>query len=172
MMIHKNKSVLSAKYLWGLTCGALVMMTIIIGLMPATSRADTPLPPRPGADLPPRPDVPPPAPPAVFETAGQDKPGPPPGAHIELSGLPRIGAYWTMVQWQDRQGNWHNVDGWQGTPDNGGKKWWVAAKDFGTGPFRWVVFGGQNGPEMGHSDNFLLPPFARQTVQVSINITP
>jgi hypothetical protein len=24
---------------------------------------------------------------------------------------------WTVVQWQDRGGNWHDVEGWQGTPD-------------------------------------------------------
>lgn len=131
------------------------------------------LPPRPGADLPPRPDAPPPAPPAVIQTIDREKSGPPAGAYIELMGLPDNNQYWTVVQWQDRQGNWHNVDGWQGWPDNGGKKWWVAGKDFGTGPFRWMVYQGQNnGPEVGHSDNFLLPPFALQTVQITIGAIP
>jgi len=171
-MIKRKKQTRSIRYLWGIGGGTLLILMIIIGLMPMTGRADTPspLPPRPGAELPPRPATPPPA---IPKTADREKSGPPAGAYIELMGLPAGSQYWTVVQWQDRQGNWHNVDGWQGWPDSGGKKWWVAAKDFGTGPFRWVVYQGQNnGPEVGHSDNFLLPPFALQTVQVTVKTTP
>jgi hypothetical protein len=47
---------------------------------------------------------------------------------------------WSVVQWQDINGDWQDVDGWRGTLDGSGqRRWWVAAKDFGSGPFRWAV---------------------------------
>lgn len=52
---------------------------------------------------------------------------------------------WTHVEWQDGDGRWHIVDGWQGTLHPNSKikqwevEWWVGRSDFNTGPFRWVV---------------------------------
>jgi hypothetical protein len=171
-MIKISKQIMPVKYLWGVVCGALVIMATVIGLTPTPTLADSPLPPRPGAELPPRPGAPSPAPPAVIHTADRSKSGSPAGAYIELMGLPNNSEYWTVVQWQDRQGDWHNVDGWQGTLENSCKKWWVNARDFGTGPFRWVVYLGQNGPEAGRSDSFLMPHVAMQTQQVAVTIAP
>jgi hypothetical protein len=48
---------------------------------------------------------------------------------------------WTVVQWQDFQGDWHDVDGWRAPAKSGQHvRWWVAAKDAGTGPFRWFIY--------------------------------
>ena len=54
-----------------------------------------------------------------------DKPA---GAHIVLP-VPSapVGA-WTIVQWQDSAGGWHDIEGWQGTLDESDQKmWWLAA---------------------------------------------
>jgi hypothetical protein len=65
--------------------------------------------------------------------------GGPAGAAIELVAPAHPGA-WSVVQWQDINGNWQDVDGWRGSLNEAGsRRWWVAAKDLGTGPFRWVV---------------------------------
>jgi len=100
---------------------------------------------------------------------------------------PQVGAYielhvhsaqvpaqvWTIVQWQDYFGAWHNVDGWQGTLDVGNQKlWWVADKDLGTGPFRWVVYQGQAGPSLAVSEPFHLPDLSGRKVQVDVTLGP
>ena len=77
---------------------------------------------------------------------------------------------WTIVQWQDAQGDWHDVTGWQGTLDaNNTKTWWVGEKDFGTGPFRWLVV--EENEIVGTSDPFNLPalPFETLTIMISQN---
>jgi hypothetical protein len=77
---------------------------------------------------------------------------------------------WTVVQWQDTFGDWHDVEGWQRTPDDGYQKtWWVAAKDLGTGPFRRAVNRIQSGRLLITSESFYLPeiPGQRVTVEVS-----
>ncbi len=77
------------------------------------------------------------------------------------------------MQWQDSNGDWHDVAGWQGslTPD-GRRRWWVAPKDFGTGPFRWVVYAGRGGSTLGTSASFSLPQTARETLRVPVNVAP
>jgi hypothetical protein len=61
-----------------------------------------------------------------------------------LNAAPYTQSVWTVVQWQDSSGAWQAVTGWQGQLDELGqasyKKWWVAPKDFGSGPFRWAVY--------------------------------
>ncbi|MEM8859320.1 MAG: hypothetical protein AAGD96_13415 [Chloroflexota bacterium] len=53
---------------------------------------------------------------------------------------------WTVVQWQDSKNRWHDVSGWSGHPtwhqptQTWVVEWWVARKNFGEGPFRWVVY--------------------------------
>ncbi len=86
---------------------------------------------------------------------------------------------WTVVQWQDpHTGTWHDVGGWQGTPDGvevedetvvGQKSWWVAEEDFGSGPFRWVMYQGQGGAQLATSEPFDLPGFNREVVQVEVS---
>jgi len=111
--------------------------------------------------------------PTRSENKEDDDDGPPPGAYIELAASPAQGGLWAGVQWQDSKGGWHEVAGWQGslTP-NGRRRWWVAPKDFGTGPFRWQVRAGPHGPVRGASDPFYLPQTATETVQVPVDLAP
>jgi hypothetical protein len=67
------------------------------------------------------------------------------GAHIELRVQAGLGGVWTIVQWQDGVGRWHDVEGWraqveQDQPVN----WWVAPEDTNTGPYRWLVYQDQD----------------------------
>jgi hypothetical protein len=118
-----------------------------------------------GSGLPPR-DTPSPVKPGSDDKTDRDGPI---GTYLELRLIGASAGVWTVVQWQDSAGNWHDVQGWQGTPDaQGDKRWWVAAKDFGTGPFRWVVKQGFNGPVLGMSAPFNLPGGADEIVQVTV----
>ena len=76
-----------------------------------------------------------------------------------------------MIQWQDSVGDWQDVDGWQGTLNNNYRRWWVAAKDFGTGPFRWLVTRGPGGEVLGTSEPFNLPAGANQVILVQVSLT-
>jgi len=114
------------------------------------------------SDLPPRPEIPPTTAPPV----------PSKGAYIELAiqgATVEMRSLWTAVQWQDGLGEWHTVEGWQGTPEEDGtKRWWVAPKDFGTGPFRWLVY--QGGELLALSVSFHLPGSAGETVRVGVTL--
>jgi len=82
-------------------------------------------------------------------------------------------ALWTTVQWQDAQGQWHDVEGWQGTLDEvqngvGKKVWWVAEKDLGAGPFRWTVYRREGGEQLAESEPFYLPHAGRLQTSNSI----
>jgi hypothetical protein len=120
-------------------------------------------PARAGSDLPARET---PTPTRAAEDHDDDEDDSPVGAYIELEAP---GGNWAVVQWQNSAGTWEDVAGWSGALDAGGsQRWWVAAKDFGTGPFRWVVTQGQDGPVVGSSESFDLPDEANETVQVSL----
>lgn len=82
---------------------------------------------------------------------------------------------WTVVQWQDSLGNWHAVEGWRGGLDaveenTGQKTWWVAERDFGTGPFRWVVYRSLDGSVLITSEVFHLPSSAEEVVIVDVSL--
>jgi hypothetical protein len=63
------------------------------------------------------------------------------GAHIELRVQPGLGGAWTVVQWQDGMGRWHDVDGWRAQIESDqAVNWWVAPKHLDTGPYRWLVY--------------------------------
>jgi hypothetical protein len=72
---------------------------------------------------------------------------------------------WTVVQWQDAEGIWHDVEGWKGTLDDvtigedgqvvGHKTWWVSKVHLGEGPFRWLVY--QKSKRLALSETFHLP---------------
>jgi hypothetical protein len=51
---------------------------------------------------------------------------------------------WVQIQWSNwSTSNWYPVDAWSGPlsqNDNGYGAVWFEPKDYGTGPFRWVVF--------------------------------
>jgi hypothetical protein len=82
---------------------------------------------------------------------------------------------WVDVQWQGAAGNWHHVDGWQGTieiPPVAGhpfKQWVVFSDQFGRGPFRWVVYTQQGGPVWATSPSFTLPD--RPATDVVLTVT-
>lgn len=96
--------------------------------------------------------------------------GPPVGAYIELQATGARPDAWTVVQWQDSDESWHDVEGWQGMLEkNGGRRWWVAARDFGSGPFRWVITQGSGGSVLGVSQHFSLPSNANQVVTVAVS---
>jgi hypothetical protein len=80
---------------------------------------------------------------------------------------------WTVVQWQDSAGGWHDIEGWRGTLDGGQKIWWVAQRDFGTGPFRWVIYEGQGGRLLATSESFYLPASAEQRFWIeALSVAP
>jgi hypothetical protein len=90
-------------------------------------------------------------------------------AAIRLDAPGAPAAAWTVVQWQDALGGWHDVEGWQGDLDEGQQKvWWVLEKDFGTGPFRWVVLARRGGPIWKLSAAFTLPAGGGRTTTVEL----
>ncbi|MCB0213127.1 MAG: hypothetical protein KDJ52_27545 [Anaerolineae bacterium] len=97
----------------------------------------------------------------------------PPGAYIELQMAGDGSGLWAAVQWQDSEGNWQPVEGWQGPLGPGGQqRWWVAAKDFGSGPFRWVVSAEARSTALDGSAAFNLPTAANETVRVTVANSP
>ncbi len=92
-------------------------------------------------------------------------------AHIELQVQAAPAGAWSVVQWQDSDGNWHDVEGWRSVLGSSGhQRWAVEAKDFNTGPFRWVVMRGRSGSIAGISDSFNLPAGANETVPVTVSL--
>jgi hypothetical protein len=138
----------------------MICTVLLIAWPPSLARADGG-----GPQLPPR--RPPPATPAIGDNKGDNDHNPPPGAYIELHTQSAPAEAWTVVQWQDTNGGWQQVEGWQGTLEaDGSKRWWVAAKDFGKGPFRWVILARQGGQPLATSALFYLPDEAYEVVQV------
>lgn len=102
---------------------------------------------------------------------GDGGPGAPVGAYIELSVVPGAPGLWAVVQWQDSAGAWHDVEGWQGPLGAAGAMyWWVAARDFGTGPFRWHVASGPGSATVADSAPFQLPTRHGETNHVALAI--
>ena len=92
-----------------------------------------------------------------------------PIAHIDLQVVPAQAAGWSVVQWQGSDDNWHDVEGWRGSLSAGGmRRWAVESKDFGSGPFRWVVMAGQSGSIIGTSESFHLPASGNEVVSLTI----
>jgi hypothetical protein len=92
---------------------------------------------------------------------------------LQLLGMSAITPPWVEVQWQDPAGAWRDVDGWAGPldPTQGGYVYhYVDPKDFGKGPFRWVVSDKQGGTVLGMSDTFYFPTYG--TVVGSIITAP
>ena len=125
-----------------------------------------PLPARAGSGLPPRET---PVPTRSPDGDRHDSPG---GAHIVLRARSAPAGVWTVVQWQDSAGGWHDVDGWQGTLDAGDQKmWWLAPNLFGKGPFRWSVYRGDRARLLVTSALFYLPDSAGEERQVEVSLT-
>ena len=131
------------------TNSALMLVLVVVGLMAIATPANS-------AGLPPRPK---PQPIIV-------------GAYIKLIMEMAPAGAWTMVQWQNNLGGWHDVEGWQGTLDDTiSILWWVAPRDYDTGPFRWPIFDTDELDEtLGISDSFDPPESDRELVEVEIRI--
>jgi hypothetical protein len=123
-----------------------------------------------GPELPPR-GTPTPIPPPGGSDEKDNKREKPPGAYIELQTQPSRAGLWAVVQWQDNAGGWRDVEGWRGALDTSGyQRWWVAAKDFDTGPFRWLVTAEPGGRVLGGSAPFNLPRTANETTRVQVKL--
>jgi hypothetical protein len=128
--------------------------------------------PAPVAALPPRPT------PAITPTAtltpsprpSRPQPAPLRLSHIRLTVTPAQGGLWTVVEWQGGDGAWHVVEGWQGTMQGGSKRWAVFERNFGEGPFRWVVTRAPDGEPLGISAPFYLPRQADIELPVVVTI--
>ena len=77
---------------------------------------------------------------------------------------------WTVVQWQDANGGWHDVTGWQSQLTDGYVGWWVAPENYATGPFRWLLLTAAEGEQLGASDSFYLPGYAKDVILVEIKL--
>jgi hypothetical protein len=156
---------------------AVVCLIGSMGLLaPLAQAAPSALPPRPtppaSPALPPRPV------PGPHSTSSQA----PTGGYIELDvqlghswavGDVPWQALWTVVQWQDRAGEWHDVVGWQGSLDEANsagckKVWWVAREDLAQGLFRWVIYRHRGGESLAQSESFDLPHKVGETTCVGV----
>ncbi len=95
-----------------------------------------------------------------------------PGAYIQLQlsgAVVGTEGVWTIVQWVDNFGEWHDVTGWQGTVElDNTQTWWVAPDDMGSGPFRWRVLSSPTGSVLATSDEFMLPDQTRVVQAVPV----
>jgi hypothetical protein len=91
-------------------------------------------------------------------------------SHIRLIVTPAQDGLWTVVEWQGADGAWHVVEGWQGTTQAGRKRWAVFERNFGEGPYRWVIYRAPDGEFLGTSAPFYLPNQADVELQVAIQI--
>ena len=152
--------------------GTLVCMLLVVAWLPSLTQPALALPPRPEPTLTPSPTPPTQPRPQVV------------GGFIELKvsfGATWSSAnlewqdLWTVVQWQDTIGDWHDVEGWQGTLDAvkdkmGTKRWWVAPPELGKGPLRWIIYQSQDGPLLTTSDPFHLPAAENETVSLEVTL--
>lgn len=156
----KNNCPLHAR--WVLSIGGLCVMLMMAWGASLAQAAAPALPPRPTPVLP---------------TPTPMLSAPSGWAVIELRAQPASAEMWTVVQWQDRLGGWHDVEGWRGTFDevNGGvgrKVWWVDRRNFDTGPFRWAIYSSWGGRLLATSPTFRLPRSEGETVNVEVSLAP
>ena len=97
-------------------------------------------------------------------------PNPHVGAGIELSVSGAASPYYAVVQWQDGLGGWHDVDSWRGEVENDHVLWYVSSDLFGKGPFRWVVYKGEE--TLGISESFDMPAGTNTLVHVAVTVAP
>jgi hypothetical protein len=136
-----------------------ILVGISVRPMMPTAQAQEPPPratitPTGSADMPDRPTLTPtPSPLAQPDATNAEESR---AQIILLAGTEHDG-HWAIVEWQDRQGDWHDVTGWQGHVSQGQISWRVLPKDFDKGPYRWVLYDQPNGSEICSSKNFYLP---------------
>ncbi len=87
---------------------------------------------------------------------------------------------WLKVQWLDNEGNWQDVDGWEGNLDAiqqaedwmGMKELWLADTYLGTGPYRWQVYDRHDDHLLTTSDEFYLPSKSGELMAVDMMLQP
>lgn len=87
---------------------------------------------------------------------------------------------WLKVQWLDNEGEWQDVEGWQGQLDAiqqkddwvGMKEIWFADAQLGTGPYRWQVYAVDDGRLLVTSDPFHLPSQSGDLVALDMMLEP
>ena len=81
---------------------------------------------------------------------------------------------WAGVQWGDPSGtHWFNIAPWFGAVNQteGRMAFWVNPAQFGTGPYRWVIYTqdpAHGGTLWGVSDPFFFPRTAQEWVWVNV----
>jgi hypothetical protein len=94
-----------------------------------------------------------------------------PGSKItlRLTGAPQD--TWAGVQYLNEDDIWETVkagdgqSGWHGTLDQPGEQtWWLDPSLLDTGPYRWVIYSGQNGYTKVYSEYFNLPALNGRTL--------
>jgi hypothetical protein len=167
MDIHNRSSNGWRAFATAVACSALVVASF--AALPRTAKA-----------LPPRPAVPQPS--GGVESSAQ--------AQIQLQvqfpdSWPWQTAHWqglwTVVQWQDPSGAWHDVEGWQGTLDEvkshengavtGYKTWYVGKDHMGEEAFRWLIYRGKGSLLLATSESFDLPSVNKATLVVEMPLT-
>ena len=92
----------------------------------------------------------------------------PAGGTIILQVYAAPAGSWTVVQWQDANGEWHDVEGWRSQLTNGYVGWWVAPANFASGPFRWLLLDAPDGETLVVSESFYLPGFVNETILIEL----
>jgi len=157
-MLTTNRTLsIRLKFLVSGLCALLVMT---LAMLPTQATVSA-LPPRPT-----------PVTPTPISMPASTSPG---WAVIELHVQAARPELWTVVQWQDRLGGWHDVEGWRGTLDEasngvGKKVWWVARANFDTGPFRWVIYQGPGGKLLAASGSFQLPRYENTAMVIEVSL--
>ncbi len=88
------------------------------------------------------------------------------GAYIQLNlaNASRFIGAMAVVQWQDSQQQWLDVPGWRSMLGARVSRWWVSPRDFGAGPFRWIIL--RDKTLIAQSQPFTLPKKAGSTLTV------
>ncbi len=79
------------------------------------------------------------------------------GARILVQVAERYRSGWAVVQWQDENGDWQEIEGWRGDLKNGRARWWVSPDLYGHKPFRWMIFSQPGGTLLAASPEFAMP---------------
>jgi len=74
----------------------------------------------------------------------------------------------SVVQWQNAQGQWLDIEGWRGAVNHGKTIWWVEPKDWGKAHYRWVVYEAASGKVMATSQPFSLPKQRGEVLTVTL----
>lgn len=147
--------------------GALIMVALALSYVFAPTDVGA-LPPRPTPAI-----TPTHTPTPTHTLPRTPKPTPPllRLSHIRLLVTPAQEGLWSVVEWQGANGAWHVVEGWQGTVDAGAKRWAVYERNFGEGPFRWVIYDSPTGRVKGVSAPFTLPGNEGEELIVRIELS-